>query len=164
MAALLLGAGCSHSDEAAGPPQFAELMPVQMMQAAVPPPAPVAMASVQPMAAPPPPAGPMFGGHLASYTREQDAQRGWNVIVQSQSSIGSLKRHLVPADTPKGRMIRLIAGDFTSAEEAGRFCAWAKKQSLYCAVMQLGANDISAMAMPAATTSSRSARAPRNRR
>jgi len=113
------------------------------MQAAVPPPAPVAATPAEPMAAPPPPpTGPMFGGHLASYTREQDALRGWNVIVQAQSSIGSLKRHLVPADTPRGKMIRLIAGDFSTADEANRFCAWAKQQNLYCAVMQLGANDM----------------------
>jgi hypothetical protein len=162
VAAVLIVAGCSRSAE---PPQFAELMPVQMMQAAVPPPLPVAAAPAQPMSAPPsPPAGPIFGGHLASYTREQDALRGWNVIVQSQSSIGSLKRHLVPADTPRGKMIRLIAGDFTTADEANRFCTWAKQQSLYCAVMQLSANDVSATATPVALSPARPARPPRNRR
>jgi hypothetical protein len=160
--ALFLVAGCSSSDKADGPPQFAELMPAPVMQAAAPPPAPVAAAPVQPMAGPPPPpTGPIFGGHLASYTREQDALNGWNVIVKSQSSIGSLKRHLVPAQTPRGPMIRLIAGDFPSAEEANRFCAWAKQQNLYCAVMQLGADAATAAPMP--MTAPAPARARRNR-
>jgi hypothetical protein len=105
----------------------------------------------------------VFGGHLASYTREADALRGWNIIVGQQSSIGSLKRHLVPADTPKGKMIRLIAGDFKTADEASRFCSWAKQQSLYCAVMQLSPNDMSAT--PAASGApARLTRSPRTRR
>ena len=86
----------------------------------------------------------MFGGHLASYTKEDDAVRGWSIIVRQQSSIGSLKRHLVAAQTPKGKMIRLIAGDFPTAEEAARFCTWAKQQNLYCAVMQLSPDAMSA--------------------
>jgi len=40
-------------------------------------------------------------------------------------------------------MVRLIAGDFPSKEEAERFCTWARGQHLYCAVMVLGPNDAS---------------------
>jgi hypothetical protein len=142
---LLLLAACGGRSQPEGPPQFAELMPAPMMQAAAPPPAPVATEPAQPMAAPPPASsGPVFGGHLASYTKEADAVRGWNVIVRQQSSIGSLKRHIVPAETPKGHMLRLIAGDFTTADEATRFCTWAKQQGLYCQVMQLPADGSSA--------------------
>lgn len=127
--------------ETPGPPQFAELVPVEMMQAALPPPQPPSPPVETKPAAPPPPAGPVYGGHLASYFRAEDARRGWNIIVRQQSSIGSLKPHIVPIKTPKGPMVRLIAGDFPSREEAERFCTWAHQQHLYCAVMVFGPND-----------------------
>ncbi len=139
----------------AGPPQFAELMPVAMAPA--PPPPPPAAAA---MAPPPMPAGPLYGGHLASYTREADAIRGWNNTVRQHSSIGTLKRHLVTADTPKGRMLRLIAGDFASVDEANRFCTWAKQQSLYCAVMQLSPDGMMASPLPPPARPARATRAP----
>jgi hypothetical protein len=123
-------AGCNRTPPQ--PPQFAELMPVAMAPAPAPPPPAAAMP-----AEPPAPTGPAFGGHLASYTREADAERGWNTIVRAQGSIGSLKHYMVPVKTDRGNMIRLIAGDFTTHEEANRFCSWAKQQNLYCAVMQL---------------------------
>lgn len=135
----LLLAACE--SESAGPPQFAELVPVGMLEAAVPPPAPpppAAPVEAKPAGAVP---GPVYGGHLASYFRAADAQRGWTIIVRQQSSIGSLKPHIVPIKTPKGPMVRLIAGDFPTREEAGRFCSWAKAQHLYCAVMALGPDD-----------------------
>lgn len=110
--------------------------------------------------APPPPTGPLYGGHLASYSREADAMRGWNNIVRQHSSIGTLKRYLVAADTPKGKMMRLIAGDFTTLDEAQRFCVWAKQQKLYCAVMRLAADGMSATPLPAPARAPRPARAP----
>lgn len=143
--ALALSA-CSSTPEPKGPPQFAELMPVAMMPPPPPPPPPPAPAVAPPP--PPMPTGPMFGGHLASYSREAEAMRGWNNIVRQHSSIGTLKRHLVPAETPKGRMLRLIAGDFATLDEVQRFCTWAKQQSLYCAVMQLGADGMTATPLP----------------
>jgi hypothetical protein len=85
-------------------------------------------------------AGPTFGGHLASYSKEADAIRGWDQIVRRQSSIGGLKRYLIPIDSARGPMVRLIAGDFPNQEEANRFCTWAKQQNHYCAVMQLDAS------------------------
>jgi len=141
LAGLLAACGSSKMAE---PPQFAELVPVAMMQAALPPappPAPVESAKMEP----PPPSGPKFGGHLASYYREADALKGWNIIVGQQSSIGSLSRHIVPIQTPKGPMVRLIAGDFPNADEATRFCTWARQQHLYCAVMALGPDATTAM-------------------
>jgi hypothetical protein len=104
------------------------------------------------------PAGPLYGGHLASYAREGDAMRGWNGIVRQHSSIGTLKRYLVPADTPKGKMLRLIAGDFTTLDEAQRFCTWAKQQNLYCAVMELGADGMTAKPLPPAARPARPSR------
>lgn len=151
--ATLALASCGSSDKAAGPPQFAELMPVAM--APPPPPPPPEPA---PVAAPPRPTGPMYGGHLASYSREADAIRGWNSIVRQHSSIGTLKRHLVTADTPKGRMVRVVAGDFPSLDEVNRFCTWAKQQSLYCAVMQLSADGMMASPLPAPARPARAAR------
>ncbi len=146
------GCGGGSSDMRAAPPQFAELMPVAM---APPPPPP----EPTPMAAPPRPAGPMYGGHLASYSREADAVRGWNSIVRQHGSIGTLKRHLVPADTPKGRMVRVVAGDFASLDEVNRFCTWAKQQNLYCAVMQLSADGMTASPLPPPARPARPARA-----
>lgn len=145
LALLTLAACGSGTSEPKGPPQFAELMPVAMMPPPPPPPPPPA-----PVVAPPPPmpTGPLYGGHLASYTREPEAMRGWNNIVRQHSSIGTLKRRLVPADTSKGRMLRLVAGDFASQDEAQRFCTWAKQQSLYCAVMQLSPDGMMATPLP----------------
>lgn len=147
-AALVLWlAGCSSQPEMAkGPPQFAELMPVAMAPAPPPPPPPPV---AEPTMAPPPAMGPVYGGHLASYTREADAIRGWNNIVRQNSSIGTLKRYLISATTPKGRMLRLIAGDFTTLDEAQRFCTWARQQRLYCAVMELAADRMAAKPLPA---------------
>jgi hypothetical protein len=143
--AMGLLAACSAGQD--GPPQFAELVPSAMMQAAlpqVPPPTPVESTKVEPTSS----GG--FGGHLASYYREADALKGWNIIVHQQSSIGSLTRHIVPVQTPKGPMVRLIAGDFPDAAEATRFCTWAHQQHLYCAVMALGPGDSAAKPVPAA--------------
>lgn len=153
--ALLSLAACSSSnpETAKGPPQFAELMPAAMAPPPPPPPPPEPV-----MASPPPPSGPMYGGHLASYSREADAIRGWNNTVRQHSSIGTLKRHLVSADTPKGRMLRLIAGDFPSIDEANRFCTWAKQQNLYCAVMQLSSDGMSASPLPPPARPARAAR------
>jgi len=140
----LAGCGSSADTKPASPPQFAELMPVAMAPPPPPPPTPEAAA----MAPPPRPAGPMYGGHLASYSREADAIRGWNSIVRQHSSIGTLKRHLVAADTPKGRMLRVIAGDFPTLDEVNRFCTWAKQQNLYCAVMTLSPDGMMASPLP----------------
>ena len=153
----LLLAACGSDNP--GPPQFAELVPSAMMQAALPAPTPPPPpAPVETKAAPP--AGPVYGGHLASYFRAADARRGWNIIVRQQSSIGSLKEHIVPIKTAKGPMVRLIAGDFPNRDEAARFCTWAHTQHLYCAVMVLGPNDQSATLVPAAKTA---AKKPRRR-
>jgi hypothetical protein len=155
----LLLAACE--SENPGPPQFAELIPVGMLEAAVPPPAPPAPpAPVE--AKPTQPPGPAYGGHLASYFRAADAQRGWNIIVRQQSSIGSLKPHIVPIKTPKGPMVRLIAGDFPTREEAERFCTWAHRQHLYCTVMALGPDDQSATPVAASGPPKKAAR-PRPR-
>jgi len=148
----LLLAACG--SESAGPPQFAELVPVEMMQAALPPAAPPAP-PVEAKTAQPAPTGPVYGGHLASYFRDEDARRGWNIIVRQQSSIGSLKPHVVPIKTAKGPMVRLIAGDFPTEAEARRFCTWAHEQHLYCAVMALSAGDQASMPVTAAKTAPR---------
>jgi hypothetical protein len=155
--AMGLLASCSWFSGSEGPPQFAELVPVAMMQAAlpaIPPTVPVDSTKVEATAS-----GPAFGGHLASYYREADALRGWTTIVHEQSSIGSLTRHIVPIQTAKGPMVRLIAGDFPNADEATRFCTWARQQHLYCAVMALGPGDHAVNPVPAAAP-----RAPRRAR
>ena len=159
----LLLAGCA--GETIGPPQFAELPPVGMLQAAMPPPAPPpppAPVEAKPAAAAP--AGPVYGGHLASYFRAADAHRGWNIIVRQDSSIGSLKPHIVPIKTPKGPMVRLIAGDFQTREEAQRFCTWAHGRHLYCAVMALGPDDQTATFAPAPKRPPKAPRKPARRR
>lgn len=158
----LLLAACE--SESAGPPQFAELVPVGMLEAAVPPPAPPPPAppvDAKPVETAP---GPIYGGHLASYFRAADAQRGWTIIVRQQSSIGSLKPHIVPIKTPKGPMVRLIAGDFPTREEAGRFCSWAKAQHLYCTVMALGPGDQAATPVAARAAPPKAARRRPRRR
>jgi hypothetical protein len=147
----LLLAACGSATS--GPPQFAELVPVEMMQAAMPPappPQPVEAKPAEPAAT-----GPVYGGHLASYFRAEDARRGWNIIVHQQSSIGSLKPHIVPIKTAKGPMVRLIAGDFPTEAEARRFCTWAHEQHLYCAVMALAAGDQASMPVTTAKTAPR---------
>lgn len=149
------------TSEMPGSVQFAELLPTGMLQAAMMPPASVMTEPAKPVAMAP--TGPVYGGHLASYFREADALRGWNIIVGQQSSIGSLKRHIVPIQTAKGPMVRLIAGDFANNEEATRFCTWARQQRLYCAVMTLGADDKISTPVPASTARPRAPRRPANR-
>jgi hypothetical protein len=55
-------------------------------------------------------------------------------------------------------MLRLVAGDFPSLDEANRFCSWAKQQNLYCAVMQLGSDGMSASPLPPPARAPRAAR------
>lgn len=162
-AMLLLIGGCAHDetpDQSAtvGGAQLAEILPVGMLMAALAPAPPTPV-----MAEPTAPTGPMYGAHLASYFREADALRGWNVIVGQQSSIGSLKHHVVPIQTAKGPMVRLLAGDFATREEATRFCTWAHQQRLYCAVMALSPDDKMATPVPPATGARRPARRGRTR-
>ena len=55
-------------------------------------------------------------------------------------------------------MLRLIAGDFTTLDEAQRFCTWAKQQNLYCAVMELGPDGMTAKPLPPPARPARTSR------
>ncbi len=110
--------------EAAKPEMMAPAMPTMPVQPAV-------------MAPPPPPPGPAYGGHVASYKRRADADRGWRQLAQKYARLRDQKPHMVDINLGrKGRWTRLIVGDFANASEADQFCRWAQGERLYCKVMK----------------------------
>jgi hypothetical protein len=109
----------------------------QEMMAPAMPTMPVQPAMITASPPPPPPPGPAYGGHVASYKRRADADRGWRQLTQKYSRLRDQKAHIVDVNLGrKGKWTRLIVGDFTNASEADQFCRWAQGERLYCKVMK----------------------------
>jgi hypothetical protein len=79
-----------------------------------------------------------YGAHLASYTRESDAQRGWQVLQRSLGGqIANLQPRMMAVDIKGRAMIRLFATGFDSVDQARQLCDQLKGRQ-YCQVMPLG--------------------------
>lgn len=79
-----------------------------------------------------------YGAHLASYTKESDAQRGWQVLQRSLGGqIGNLQPRVLAVDINGRPMIRLFATGFESVDQARQLCDQLRGRQ-YCQVMPLG--------------------------
>ena len=79
-----------------------------------------------------------YGAHLASYTKETDAQRGWQVLQRSLGGqIGNLQPRMLAVDIKGRPMIRLFATGFESVDQARQLCDQLRGRQ-YCQVMPLG--------------------------
>ena len=79
-----------------------------------------------------------YGAHLASYNRESDAQRGWQVLQRSLGGqIANLQPRMMMVDIKGKPMIRLFATGFESPDQARQLCDQLRGRQ-YCQVMPLG--------------------------
>lgn len=79
-----------------------------------------------------------YGAHLASYTKESDAQRGWQVLQRSLGGqIANLQPRMLSVDIKGRPMIRLFATGFESVDQARQLCDQIRGRQ-YCQVMPLG--------------------------
>lgn len=79
-----------------------------------------------------------YGAHLASYTKESDAQRGWQTLQRSLGGqLANLQPRMMAVDVKGRPMIRLFATGFESPDQARQLCK-ALRGRQYCQVMPLG--------------------------
>ncbi|NNE42529.1 MAG: SPOR domain-containing protein [Marinicaulis sp.] len=78
----------------------------------------------------------LFGVHLASYRKVEEAREGWRKLQRDNpDELGLLEPRVVQVNIPeKGVFMRLIGGGFSSQGKAMALCQSLKKKSLYCSV------------------------------
>lgn len=78
-----------------------------------------------------------YGAHLASYRGEAAAIAGWNeLLAEHPLELDALSPRLANFDDPaRGAFKRVIAGPFSSKDDASTFCGKLKATGAYCAVM-----------------------------
>jgi hypothetical protein len=116
--------GCS------APQQQADLPPLMPMVAAPPQPA-------EPKPPPPKPVKPKpeFSAHVASYKTLADAQAAWPRLVQQFPALKDQPRHYAEIDLggQRGKVVRLLLGEFAASAEATEYCHRLRAAGLYCA-------------------------------
>lgn len=77
----------------------------------------------------------LFGVHLASYRKTDEAITGWRNLQRENPNLLGLLEPRVEQVTiqDRGQFFRLIAGGFSSEEKAVELCQTLKKKKLYCA-------------------------------
>jgi hypothetical protein len=78
----------------------------------------------------------LFGVHLASYSKTEDAQKGWRKLQrENPDQLGLLEPRVVEAQVEgRGTFVRLIGGGFSTEEKAAQLCASLKERGVYCRV------------------------------
>ena len=78
----------------------------------------------------------LFGVHLASYRKVEEAREGWRKLQRDNpDELGLLEPRVAQVNIPgKGVFMRLIGGGFSSQEKAMALCQSLKQKSLYCSV------------------------------
>ncbi len=78
----------------------------------------------------------LFGVHLASYRRMEEARAGWRQLQrENPDELGLLEPRVEGVDVEeKGRFLRLIGGGFASKEKAEILCGELKAKGLFCSV------------------------------
>lgn len=82
----------------------------------------------------------LYGVHLASYRRLDDAQTGWRRLQRDNpDELGLLEPRLEPVSIEdQGEFLRLIAGGFATQEKAAQLCERLKARRIFCAVTHFG--------------------------
>lgn len=78
----------------------------------------------------------LFGVHLASYRKMEEARDGWRQLQrQNPDELGLLEPRVEGVDVKdKGRFLRLIGGGFSAREKAEALCAKLKTKGMFCSV------------------------------
>ena len=78
----------------------------------------------------------LFGVHLASYRKVEEAREGWRILQrENPDELGLLEPRIETVNlAEKGVFMRLIGGGFASQEKANELCAQLKLKGLYCSV------------------------------
>lgn len=120
--ALVAAAGCT--PPAASPPP--------LMPTVVAPPQPP---EAPPVVAAPPPPLPKYAGHVASYRTKAEAEAAWPSYVQRFSVVKDEPRRYVEIDlgVQRGKVVRLLLGNFPEQSDAARFCQRLRAAGIYCA-------------------------------
>ena len=87
----------------------------------------------------------LFGVHLASYRKEEEAREGWRKLQrENPDELGLLEPRLETVEVPeRGSFLRLIGGGLSSKEKAEALCSNLKTKGLYCAVSDFSGQRLS---------------------
>ncbi len=87
----------------------------------------------------------LFGVHLASYRKEDEAREGWRKLQrENPDELGLLEPRLETVNVPeRGPFLRLIGGGLSSREKAEALCSNLKIKGLYCAVSDFSGERLS---------------------
>lgn len=79
----------------------------------------------------------LFGVHLASYRKVEEAREGWRKLQrENPDQLGLLEPRLETVEVPeKGIFMRLIGGGFSSSDKAEALCGQIKGKGLFCSVV-----------------------------
>ncbi|WP_411816026.1 SPOR domain-containing protein [Hyphococcus sp. DH-69] len=78
----------------------------------------------------------LFGVHLASYRKPDEARAGWRQLQrENPEELGLLEPRIESvAVTGKGNFVRLVGGGFASRDKAEALCLQLKSRGLFCSV------------------------------
>ena len=87
----------------------------------------------------------LFGVHLASYRKEEEAREGWRKLQrENPDELGLLEPRLETVEVPsRGAFLRLIGGGLSSREKAEALCSNLKSKGLYCTVSDFSGERLS---------------------
>ncbi len=87
----------------------------------------------------------LFGVHLASYRKEDEAREGWRKLQrENPDELGLLEPRLETVEVPeRGSFLRLIGGGLSSREKAEALCSNLKTKGLYCSVSDFSGERLS---------------------
>lgn len=87
----------------------------------------------------------LYGVHLASYRKLEEAREGWSKLQrQNPDELGLLEPRVETVTIPdKGVFVRLIGGGFSSEEKAAALCARLRPKDVYCAVSSFSGQRLS---------------------
>lgn len=78
----------------------------------------------------------LFGVHLASYRKPEEARAGWRQLQrENPEELGLLEPRVESVSvTGKGKFVRLVGGGFASRDKAEALCLQLKSRGLFCSV------------------------------
>lgn len=87
----------------------------------------------------------LYGVHLASYRKVEDARTGWRKLQrENPDELGLLEPRIEEVTIEgRGKFMRLIGGGFSSREKARQLCERLKSRGVYCFVTDFGGSRLS---------------------
>jgi hypothetical protein len=87
----------------------------------------------------------LWGVHLASYRRAEEAGAGWRKLQRDfPDELGLLEPRIEKVTIDgKGEFLRLVGGGFSSREKARALCATLAAKGVFCRVASFGGDRLS---------------------